>query len=94
MRNNDETWALVKEFESWVNSNLETNDPWEDLKKCFIREKLLVSVLRFYADSSNYEPQDYKGLHYIKPIGDEHSPLSDRGKKAREVLDKMGWIYD
>lgn len=81
------------EFEEWINNNFKMHDMWEDLRIAYVREQKLVRALLKYADPKNYEPQDYKGLHYIKPIGDDHSPLSDRGKWARDALKDLGYEH-
>lgn len=44
--------------------------------------------LRFYGNTENYEPKDYKGLHYVQAIGGAEG-ISDRGERARQVLKEL-----
>lgn len=95
---NKEIWVQRGSFIDCIVKNRKGNQEWVKAPVKYIiyseHEKLeqqlkeADSVIEFYANGSNYIPQDYKGLHYIKPIGDDYSPLSDTGMVARKYLTK------
>lgn len=68
-----------------------SRDAWQ--AACEYKEaenKKLRDALKFYADSTNYSRKiDYKGLHYVSPIGEKFELGEDNGKKAREALKEV-----
>jgi regulator of replication initiation timing len=63
----------------------------EEVNRLQAENKKLREALEFYADSTNYSRKiDYKGLHYVSPIGEKFELGEDNGKKAREALKEVG----